>query len=134
MKMLPHKPRLSVILLCVAFCLPVLGHAAAARKIGPDLYAYISDNDASANSTFLVSDQGILVVDAGLNAEEGSKLLAEIRKVSPAPVRWIVNTHYHPDHRGGNNVVGPDAVIISTAFTRTQAGSGAAGYGLNETV
>jgi len=87
------------------------------HKIGPDLYAYISDNDASANSTFLVGDQGILVVDTGLNAEEGRKLLAEIRKVSPAPVRWIVNTHYHPDHRGGNSVVGPDAIIISTAFT-----------------
>ncbi len=88
------------------------------QKIGPDLYAYISDNDSSANSTFLVSDRGILVVDTGLNAQEGRKLLAEIRKISPAPVRWIVNTHYHPDHRGGNSVVGPDAVIISTDETR----------------
>jgi cyclase len=74
------------------------------------------------------------VVDTGLNVQEGRKLLEEIRKVSQAPVRWIVNTHYHPDHRGGNSVVGPEAVIISTAFTRTQAGSGAAGYGLNETI
>jgi cyclase len=95
--------------------------SASVQQIGPDLYAYISDNDASANSTFLVSDQGILIVDTGLNAEEGRKLLAEIRKVSPVPVRWIVNTHYHPDHRGGNNMVGPDAVIISTAFTRSHA-------------
>jgi cyclase len=95
--------------------------SASTHKIGPDLYAYISDNDASANSTFLVSDQGILVVDTGLNAQEGRKLLAEIRKVSPAPVRWIVNTHYHPDHRGGNGAVGPDAIIISTEFTRSHA-------------
>ena len=107
--------------------------AASVHKIGPDLYAYISENDASANSTFLVSDQGILVVDTGLNAQEGRKLLDEIRKVSQAPVRWIVNTHYHPDHRGGNSVVGPQAVIISTAFTRSQAGS-SPDYALNETV
>jgi cyclase len=93
--------------------------SASTHKISPDLYAYISDNDASANSTFLVSDQGILVADTGLNADEGRKLLAEIRKVSQAPVRWIVNTHYHPDHRGGNSVVGPDAIIISTEFTRS---------------
>jgi len=107
---------------------------ASVQKIGPDLYAYISENDASANSTFLISEKGILVVDTGLNAQEGRKLLDEIRKVSAAPVRWIVNTHYHPDHRGGNSVVGPEAVIISTAFTRTQAGSAAAGYALNETL
>jgi cyclase len=91
---------------------------ASVQKIGADLYAYISTNDASANSTFLVSDAGILVVDTGLNAAEGMVLLNEIRKISAAPVRWIVNTHYHPDHRGGNFAVGPRAVIISTVYTR----------------
>src|SRR5215472_18456980 len=98
-----------------------LAHAGPpAQKIGPNLCAYISTNDASANATFLVSDRGILVVDTGLNAQEGRRLLDEIRKISWQPVRWIVNTHYHPDHRGGNGVVGPDAVIISTEFTREQ--------------
>lgn len=97
------------------------GASASVQKIAPDLYAYISENDASANSTFLIGDSGILVVDTGLNVAEGRKLLGEIRKISPLPVRWIVNTHYHPDHRGGNSAVGPDAVIISSAFTRNQA-------------
>jgi glyoxylase-like metal-dependent hydrolase (beta-lactamase superfamily II) len=94
--------------------------SASVHQIGPDLYAYISENDSSANSTFLVTEEGILVVDTGLNKVEGGKLLAEIRKISPAPVRYVVNTHYHPDHRGGNTVVGPEAVVISTEFTRTQ--------------
>jgi cyclase len=93
------------------------------QKLGPDLYAYISENDASSNSTFLVSDKAILVVDTGLNSEEGRKLLAEIRKFSAAPVRWIVNTHYHQDHRGGNDVVGPDATVITTAYTRKRVKS-----------
>lgn len=96
--------------------------AAQVQKIGPDLYAYISQNDSSANSTFLISSQGILVVDTGLNETEGRKLLAEIRKLSSLPVRYIVNTHYHPDHRGGNSVVGPDATIIATKFTLEQPG------------
>jgi len=86
--------------------------------IGPDLYAYISDNDGSANSTFLVGSKGILVVDTGVDATEGSKLLREIRKVSQLPVLYVINTHYHPDHLGGNSVVGPNATIISTDFTR----------------
>jgi len=86
--------------------------------IGSDLYAYISANDASANSTFLVGKEGILVVDSGLNATEGDKLLREIRKISPLPVLYLINTHYHPDHQGGNSVVGPTATIMSTDFTR----------------
>jgi cyclase len=103
----------AIFLLCTAAaCQP------AAKQIGQDLYAYISDNDSSANSTFLVGDKGILVVDTGLNAAEASKLLNAIRQVSKLPVKFIVNTHYHPDHQGGNAVVGADAVVISTDFTR----------------
>lgn len=88
------------------------------KQIGAGLYAYISDNDSSANSTFLVGDKEILVVDTGLNATEGTKLLHAIRQVSPLPVGYIVNTHYHPDHQGGNSTVGPTAVVINTDFTR----------------
>jgi cyclase len=86
--------------------------------IGPGLYAYISDNDGSANSTFMVGSEGILVVDTGIDATEGGKLLREIRKVSQLPVLYVINTHYHPDHQGGNSIVGPKAMIISTGFTR----------------
>jgi len=88
------------------------------KQTGPDLYAYISDNDSSSNSTFLVGSKGILVVDTGLDATEGGKLLKAIRKVSDLPVQYIANTHYHPDHQGGNSTVGPSAVVISTDWTR----------------
>jgi cyclase len=111
-----RRPRLTIFIVVFSFC-----HLMAqpdARQIGKDLYAYISDNDASANSTFLVGDNGILVVDTGLNAVEGGKLLGAIRRISKLPVKYVVNTHYHPDHQGGNSVVGPDATIISTDFTR----------------
>jgi glyoxylase-like metal-dependent hydrolase (beta-lactamase superfamily II) len=120
--------------LCGFFVLFSVNGSASVQQIGPDLYAYISDNDASANSTFLVSDQGIFVVDTGLNSHEGRKLLDEIRKISPAPVRSIVNTHYHPDHRGGNSVVGPDAIIISTEFTRAKTEKTIQKGSVNETV
>jgi cyclase len=129
----------------IAFCLRWLSPAcflvllflsvpasASVQKLGPDLYAYISEDDSSANSTFLITDKGILVVDTGLDQEQGRKLLAEIRKISTGPVRWIVNTHYHPDHRGGNSMVGPDATIISSAYTRERViQSDPAQYGRN---
>ena len=62
------KKILCPVLLAGMFCLVNVRALGSVHKIGTDLYAYISDNDSSANSTFLVSGQGILVVDAGLNA------------------------------------------------------------------
>src|SRR5262249_49445293 len=101
------------------FLLALQAHAAPSLKqIGPGLYAYISDNDSSANSAFLVGTRGILVVDTGLNEKEGGKLLQAIKDVSSLPVNYIVNTHYHPDHQGGNTALNPAAVVISTEFTR----------------
>ena len=97
--------------LLVLLAFSAVGRASPVPKqIGPGLYAYISDNDGSANSTFLVGKDGILVVDTGVDAKEGGKLLTAIRSVSNLPVKYIVNTHYHPDHQGGNSVVGPAAV------------------------
>ncbi|MGA8075579.1 MAG: MBL fold metallo-hydrolase, partial [Candidatus Acidiferrales bacterium] len=110
-------------LLCLWVALfGVLAFSAASgprvESLGPNLYAYISDNDGSANSTFLVGPSSILVVDCGVDRTEGAKILHEIRKISPLPVSYIVNTHYHPDHQGGDGVVGPDATVISSPFTR----------------
>jgi cyclase len=106
--------------LSFAFVLCAVCGSAQTKQLGKDLYAYISDNDASANSTFLIGDSGILVVDTGLNSTEGAKLLSAIRQISKLPVKYIVNTHYHPDHQGGNLTVGPDAVVISTDYTRNR--------------
>lgn len=49
-------------------------------------------------------DQGVLVVDTGL-AQTADKVLAEIRKISDKPIQYILNTHFHPDHTGGNNTL-----------------------------
>jgi glyoxylase-like metal-dependent hydrolase (beta-lactamase superfamily II) len=110
---IPQRLLLGFLLLCAQmWAVPTV------KQIAPDLYAYISDNDSSSNSTFLVGSKAILVVDTGLNGTEGAKLLKAIRNVSDLPVQYIVNTHYHPDHQGGNSTVGPSAVVISTEWTR----------------
>jgi cyclase len=49
----------------------------------------------------LVGPDGILVVDASY-APLSDKLTAAIRKISPSPIRFVVDTHEHPDHTGGN--------------------------------
>jgi len=115
-------PLQSALVLGLVFCIaPAFAQQARGlqpQKIGQDLYAYISDNDGSANSTFLVTPEGILVVDTGLNPHEAQKLLVAIRSVSSRPIRYIINTHYHPDHQGGNATLSKDAIVITTEFTR----------------
>lgn len=118
MRMHLRNSKLRNAVLLVSLCSTLAAAEGAVKQIGIGLYAYISDNDTSANSTFMVGDAGILIVDTGLNPIEGSKLLRAIRRVSSLPVKYVVNTHYHPDHQGGNAAVGPSAVVISTAFTR----------------
>jgi glyoxylase-like metal-dependent hydrolase (beta-lactamase superfamily II) len=49
-------------------------------------------------------DEGVLVVDTGLEAR-GDELLAAIRKISDKPIRLVINTHVHPDHTGANELL-----------------------------
>ncbi len=59
---------------------------------------------AGGNTTLQVGKEGVLLVDTefGPMAE---KIMAEVRKINGGPVRWIINTHFHPDHVGGNAAI-----------------------------
>lgn len=59
---------------------------------------------AGGNVTVQVGAEGILMVDSGLAAAT-PKLMAEIRKLSPGRVLYVINTHMHPDHVGGNAAI-----------------------------
>jgi cyclase len=56
---------------------------------------------AGGNITVQTGKDGVLVVDTGL-APMADKTLAAIKSISNGPIRYIINTHYHPDHTGGN--------------------------------
>jgi cyclase len=56
------------------------------------------------NIAVQTGDDGVLVVDTGL-AQNADRLIAAIKKLSDAPIRWIINTHFHPDHTGGNEAL-----------------------------
>ena len=59
---------------------------------------------AGGNVTVQTGDDGILLVDSGLPGNT-DKLIAEVRKISKGPIRYLVNTHVHPDHVGGNEKI-----------------------------
>jgi glyoxylase-like metal-dependent hydrolase (beta-lactamase superfamily II) len=63
------------------------------------------------NITIAVGDDAIIMVD-GQYAPLSDKIKAAIRSISPLPIRYMVNTHFHGDHTGGNENFARDGVTI----------------------
>src|SRR5579862_4327332 len=59
---------------------------------------------AGGNITVQVGSLGVLLVDTGL-AQFSDKVIAAVRTLSDKPIRYIINTHVHPDHVGGNEAL-----------------------------
>ena len=72
------------------------------RQVAPDLY-FLHD-ETSSNSSFLITPEGVLVVDTRQHPRDGQYLLDRIRKITDKPIKWVVNTHFHADHHYGNSV------------------------------
>jgi cyclase len=67
---------------------------------------------AGGNIGILKGKEGLLLVDASY-AKTANQVLEEISGFSPLPVQYLVITHYHGDHTGGNPIIGKNAQIVS---------------------
>lgn len=77
-----------------------------------------------SNAGFVVTDEGVVVVDALGSPALAEELLAEIRRVTPLPLRWVIVTHYHADHIYGLQVLrGAGAKVLAHRDGRTYLSS-----------
>ena len=95
------------------------------QKIGEGVYSFIApDSDSGvvqSNCTLIIGENSALVVDSGQFPTLAERMVADIKKLTSKPVRYLVNTHWHFDHVWGNGVFSqhfPGLTIISTGFTR----------------
>jgi cyclase len=93
----------------IAFVALVLGSTLAQQSSGGIEILKVQGNvylltGAGSNVTVQVGDTGVLVVDTGV-AETADQVVAAIRTLSDKPIQYIINTHMHPDHTGGNDTV-----------------------------
>jgi glyoxylase-like metal-dependent hydrolase (beta-lactamase superfamily II) len=77
---------------------------------------------AGGNITASIGADGVLLVDDDF-AEMADKLLAKLKELRGASPRFIINTHFHYDHTGGNEVFGKTATIIATNEVRERLSS-----------
>lgn len=108
------------LLLCLLGLVLTTPALADLTKIADNVYSYVGVKDASpassfaANAGIVIGRDGVLVVDTLISAKEGERFLADIRKVTGKPIRYVVDTHTHLDHAFGNCVFAKQgAVIIS---------------------
>ncbi len=101
----------------------------AATRLADGIYAVMGDtgrgSEGRPNAGFIVTRDGVVVIDALASPREGEALLRTIRGVTRQPVRWLVLTHHHPDHTFGAIAFRrAGARIIAHPDTRTLASEG----------
>ena len=110
------KLRLLVIFLLLFPALIAAQNAAdfTLKKVAENIYAGINPDGgkAGSNAGFVVGKNAVLVVDTFIAPAPAQQLVAEIRKATNLPVKYVVNTHYHLDHTGGNGVFADAGAVI----------------------
>jgi cyclase len=85
------------------------------NKVKDDLYEIVGDG---GNVAVYITDEGVILIDDKFDQDHQS-IVDNVKSVTSQPIKYVINTHYHQDHSGGNTKFLPTAEIISTAMART---------------
>jgi glyoxylase-like metal-dependent hydrolase (beta-lactamase superfamily II) len=96
------------------------GKAFRFNKVKEGIYHAVGTGSLAVvgNSSFIVNDNDVIVVDDHVSPAAAWVLLEEIKEVTNKPVTTVINTHFHFDHAHGNQIFAPNVQIIGHEFTR----------------
>ncbi|MGB0035372.1 MAG: MBL fold metallo-hydrolase [Candidatus Acidiferrales bacterium] len=118
-----------LLVMCLAFGTVTRGSgetgvAVQKVQIADGIYQFITAPDGyvpNGNSVVIVNENDVLIFDTFARPSTARTVLAEIRKITDKPVRYVVNSHHHPDHWSGNEVYAqefPNLEIIASEQSR----------------
>jgi cyclase len=123
--------RAALLLLLALLCAPRLfadsseTHERTVTKIADGIYVIrhpdAPDTFPQGNTTVIVGEREVLVVDSCLLPSSAKQDIAQIRQWTTKPVRYLVNTHWHFDHNNGNGAYAeafPGLAIVAQTETR----------------
>ena len=86
-------------------------------------YSEIRVDPVEGNSLIVINKDSVLVLDSGRTPDSARVMMAEIRKLTDKPVRYVINSHWHDDHIFGNQAYQeafPDVQFIAHRQTREE--------------
>ena len=83
-------------------------------QVADGVYAAIAKSGglASGNAGFVIGDDGVVIFDTFFTPAAIEELIGEIQKLTNKPIKYAVNSHYHLDHTGGNQVLAARGIPI----------------------
>jgi len=102
------------------------GDAFRFNKVAEGVYHVVGTFalEVVGNGAVIVNDDDVVIVDDHVSPAAAWVLLEEVKKLTPEPVRYVINTHFHFDHAHGNQVFSAGVDIIGSEFTRQMLAGG----------
>ena len=82
------------------------------RKIKEGIYVQ-SAREVNSTSSIILTEEGVVIIDTGQTPMDSREVMEAVKKLTPLPVRVVINTEVHPDHTTGNFVFSPPALVIN---------------------
>jgi quinoprotein relay system zinc metallohydrolase 2 len=123
---------LAALLLIAMACGPVWAASdepLPVEEIAPGVFVYRATYELATpdnlgmigNCGFIVGRDGVAVIDTGSSFRGGRRLLAAIRRMTPKSIRFVIDTHVHPDHLLGNAAFAGEGAVLLSAETLPEA-------------